>query len=148
MSNVLLKEFDTLLSIAMSKRATDDEFRQASLRFSDATVETIYAFLRQVVCHCDEGDPADQLCGVLSWGLQSLDTCRVTLDAETYIRLGGGEALRRELCGAVAREHAGMPRARAGALRLPAESLAPLVLRFEEDLHRCVLALGRGSWEL
>ena len=39
-----------------------------------------------------------------------------------------------------------MPRTR--ALLLPAASLAPLVLRFEEELHRGVLALGSGSEEL
>ena len=100
--------------------------------------------------YCDEGDPSDELCGVLSWALQSLATCRVTLDAEAYLRLGGGpgggEALRRQLCTAVAREHSGMLRPR--ALRLPAASLAPLVLRFEQELHRGVLALGSGPAEL
>ena len=142
-SSVILSDFDALLYTAMSKRATDQEVRQAFRRFADALVETAYAFVRQVVSYCDEGDPSDELCGVLSWALDSLATCRVTLEAEAYIRLGGGEALRRQLCAAVAREHSGTPRPR--ALRLPAASLAPLVLRFEEELHRGVLALhGSG----
>ena len=78
--------------------------------------------------------------------MHSLATCRVHLDADAYIRLGGGEALRTQLCTAVAREHAGTPRAR--ALRLPAAALAPLVLRFEEELHRGVLALGSRAAQL
>ena len=45
----------------------------------------------QVVCYSDEGDPDDQLCGVLAWALQSFDTCRVTLDAERLVYIGGGE---------------------------------------------------------
>ena len=93
-----------------------------------------------MVSYSDEGDPTDQLCGVLAWGMQSLETCQVTLDAEAYIRIGGGEVLRSELFAAVAREQAGTPRHR--ALHLPADSRAPLVLSFEEALHRCVLALG------
>ena len=145
-SNAILSDFDALLCTAMRKRATDQEVRQAFCRFADASVETGYAFLRQVVRYCDEGDPSDELCGVLEWALQSLATCRVTLDAEAYIRLGGGEALRRQLCTAVAREHAGTPRPR--ALRVPATALAPLVLRFEEELHRGVLAIGSRSAEL
>ena len=144
-SSAILKDFDALLCTAMSKRSTDQEIGQAFRRFADALVETLYAFLRQVVSYCDEGDPTDELCGVLSWALHSLSTCRVTLDAEAYIQLGGGEALRRQLCVAVAREHAGTPRPR--ALRLTAASLAPLVLRFEEELHRGVLALGSGEAE-
>jgi hypothetical protein len=171
---VVLREFDVLLCTAMSKRATNQEVRQAFRRFADALVKTVYAFLRevvtltpnpnpnpnpypnpnpnptptpnpnQIVSYCNEGDPSDELCGVLSWALQSLATCRVTLDAEAYLRLGGGpgggEALRRQLCTAVAREHSGMPRPR--ALRLPPASLAPLLLRFEQELHRGVLALA------
>ena len=144
-SSAILKDFDALLCTARSKRSTDQEVGQAFRRFADALVETLYAFLRQVVSYCDEGDPTDELCGVLSWALHSLSTCRVTLDAEAYIQLGGGEALRRQLCVAVAREHAGTPRPR--ALRLPAASQAPLVLRFEEELHRGVLALGSGEAE-
>ena len=46
---MVLREFDVLLCTAMSKRATDQEVRQAFRRFADALVKTVYAFLREVV---------------------------------------------------------------------------------------------------
>lgn len=82
-----------------------------------------------MVSYSDEGDPTDQLCGVLAWGMQFLETCQVTLDAEAYIRLGGGDILRSELFAAVAREraggHAAPPRV-APACRLAGASRAEL----------------------